>query len=505
MNKTLKLSIILLIISAVLLTTGFTIVRKTPETVYRVYLKGKSLGLIKSKKKLEDYIDKKQTEIKQKYGVEKVYIPSDLDIVKEITFDNKLISIKEIYNKIKNISPFTINGYAVTIRGINTQDSEGKDVKGENQIIYVLDKNIFVEAINNTVKSFIPEADYIAFANDTQEEITDVGEIITSIYLQNKITIKKQNIPVNETIYLDTPTLSQYLLFGTTEKQKSYIVKDGDTIEDVAFNNKVSTEEFLIANPEFTSASSLLFPGQEVTIGILKPQLNVVEETYRVIKTETNYKTETQYDNTKYENYSQVVQNGVKGEKKVTQEVQIINGVTNNVVPIEEETIKEAINEIIVKGTKKYWSGGGYGVPVATKGQWGWPASCSSISSHYGWRWGTLHDGTDIAGCGYGSNIFAAQDGIVVESKKKPGYYAGGYGDNGEYIVIDHQNGYFTLYAHMCPGCRYVKVGDRVTKGQAIGGMGRTGAATGVHLHFSMWQGFPYKSGSRSFNAMSLY
>ena len=81
MSKTLKLSMILIILVATLITTGFTFFSKTPQTVYRVYLKGESLGLIESKKDLEDYIDKKQTEIKEKYDVDKVYIPSDLDIV----------------------------------------------------------------------------------------------------------------------------------------------------------------------------------------------------------------------------------------------------------------------------------------------------------------------------------------------------------------------------------------------------------------------------------------
>ena len=101
------------------------------------------------------------------------------------------------------------------------------------------------------------------------------------------------------------------------------------------------------------------------------------------------------------------------------------------------EVIKEAVNEIIVKGGKKNsYYGGGYGSVVPTKGQWGWPATCSSVSSPFGWRWGILHDGTDIAGCGYGSNIFAAQSGTVVQSSYKY--------DNGQYITIDHHNRYFT-------------------------------------------------------------
>ena len=163
------------------------------------------------------------------------------------------------------------------------------------------------------------------------------------------------------------------------------------------------------------------------------------------------------------------------------------------------ETIKEPINEIIVKGGKQSaYYGGGYGNVVATRGQWGWPASCSTVSSPFGWRWGVLHDGTDIAGCGYGSNIFAAQAGTVIISSSKS--------DNGQYIVIDHHNGYYSMYAHLCVGCRYVNVGDYVDKGQVIGGMGQTGASTGVHLHYAIWVGGPpYTGGSRAINAMSLY
>ena len=91
--------------------------------------------------------------------------------------------------------------------------------------------------------------------------------------------------------------------------------------------------------------------------------------------------------------------------------------------------------------------------------------------SPFGYRWGTLHDAIDIAGCGYGSNIFAAQDGTVVQSAYKY--------DNGEFITIDHHNGYYTMYAHMVSGSRRVKVGDYVVKGQVIGSMGMTGAASG--------------------------
>ena len=274
-----KLSIILSItlVLSLFLVTGFTPKRLTTHTVYHVYLKGESLGIIKSKQSLEEYINKKQSEVKKKYNVDKVYIPSDLDIVKEITYDNDLTSVEKIYNKIKDISPFTISGYAITIKGLDTKDtSTGKKIKGKNQVIYVLEKDVFTEAVENIVKSFVPAEDYEAFASNTQKEIKDTGKIIEKIYIENTITIRKQKIPIDKEIYQDSKDLSKYLLFGTTLEQKKYTVQPGDTIEDVAFNNKISTEEFLIANPSISSAKSLLYSGQEVTLGILKPQFRVV-------------------------------------------------------------------------------------------------------------------------------------------------------------------------------------------------------------------------------------
>ena len=402
------------------------------------------------------------------------------------------------YELIKDISPFTINGYTVKIKGLDTKNQEGKVIKGETQTIYVLKKSTFTNSIERTVKSFIDENDYENYANNTQKEILTTGKIIENIYIKNKITIKKSKIPVDKKIYETEEELSKYLLFGTTEDQATYVIKDGDTISDVAFNNKISVDEFLIANPDLQDEKSLLSPGQTVTLGILKPQFSLVEEDHVVKDEEQNYKTITEEDPNQYTNYSIVKQKGEKGLNRITQKIQKVNGETVSIVGIDglTEVLKEPISEIIVKGTKPQPWSGGYGNLIITKGMFGWPATCSTISSPFGWRWGTLHDGTDIAGCGYGSNIFAAESGVVVTVSYKY--------DNGQYITIKHDNGYYTMYAHLCSGCTYVKVGDRVQRGQPIGGMGQTGFATGVHLHFAIWTGPPYAGGT-ALNAMAFY
>lgn len=493
-----KIIVLLIICLSFIYTTGFTNISKEPQTVYRVYLKGKSLGIIESKESFEQYIDEKQEEIKKKYKVDKVFIPTDLDIIKEITYDREIKSNEEIYEEIKDISPFTINGYTIKIKGLDTKDSEGKDVKGKSKTLYVLNKKIFTDSVEKTVQSFISPEDYNNYANNTQKEIKGTGTIIENIYIKNKITIKKEKIPVNKKIYQSENNLSKYLLFGTTKPQATYTIQEGDTISDVAFNNRISVEEFLIANPDLQDENSLLSPGQVVTLGILKPQISIVEEDHVVKDEEQNFSTKTEEDPEKYNNYTEVKQAGVKGLNRVTQKIQKVNGETTSLVSISQEVLKEPIEEIVIKGTKQpasKWSGG-YGNLIITKGMFGWPATCSTVSSGFGWRWGSLHDGTDIAGCGYGSNIFAAESGEVVTVGYKY--------DNGQYITIRHDNGYYTMYAHLCSGCTYVKTGDRVQRGQPIGGMGQTGFATGVHLHFAIWTGPPYAGGT-ALNAMNFY
>lgn len=505
MNKYKKIFIISFLIVLSISILGMKKNTVTAKNVYRVYLGGKSIGLIKSKSDLEKYIDKEQESLKKKYGVNKVYAPADLDIQKEITYSNNISSTKEIYEKIKDISPFTIKGYTITIKPTNTSSSTVKDVDTTTKKIYVLDKKVFENAVDKSVRSFVNEEDYEVYKNNKKQVIKDTGKIIEKIYIENNILIKKQNIPVNEKIYLTVEDLSKYLLFGATKSQQKYTIKDGDTIPEISYNNKMSSDEFLIINTQFKDENALLYTGQEVNIGILNPQFNIVQEEEVVELQEKKYATEIKYDNSKLVGYEAKEQEGVNGTNKITQKVRKINGETTNIVTTSTEVITPVKNEIIIKGGQKSsYTGGRYGTAVATKGSWGWPASCSSVSSQYGYRWGALHDGTDIAGCGYGSNIFAAQSGTVVVSARKNGGYAGGYGDNGEYIIIDHHNGYYTIYAHLCPGCRYVKTGDTVQKGQVIGGMGKTGAATGVHLHFGLWQGYPYRGG-RSLNAMSVY
>src|SRR5699024_11039937 len=154
--------------------------------------------------------------------------------------------------------------------------------------------------------SFIDEDSYQDFLNDTQEEIQETGTIIEDLYIQNNISIHKGRIPTEEEIYLTEDELSKYLLFGTIEDQVTYTVQEGDTIEDIAFNNKLSPEEFLIANTEYNTTSDLLYPGKEVVLGVIQPQFDTVEETHVVSKKTVEIQTVYEDDPNQYTGYERV-------------------------------------------------------------------------------------------------------------------------------------------------------------------------------------------------------
>ncbi len=104
-----------------------------------------------------------------------------------------------------------------------------------------------------------------------------------------------------------------------------------------------------------------------------------------------------------------------------------------------------------------------------------WPAQ-GILTSGYGWRWGRMHNGIDIAGP-VGTPIFAAAAGVVTYAA----WHSGGYGN---LVEISHPDGSLTLYAHNQR--LLVREGQEVEQGEQIAEMGSTGFSTGPHLHFEI-------------------
>lgn len=123
------------------------------------------------------------------------------------------------------------------------------------------------------------------------------------------------------------------------------------------------------------------------------------------------------------------------------------------------------------------------------------PVDGARITSGYGNRihpilgYNKMHRGVDF-GAPKGTPVYAAAKGVVHSAKR--------YGSYGNYIRVNHANGYATAYAHLNGFAKGIRKGKKVTQGQVIGYVGSTGRSTGPHLHYEVLQG------NRQINPMSL-
>lgn len=198
---------------------------------------------------------------------------------------------------------------------------------------------------------------------------------------------------------------------------------------------------------------------------------------------EIAYDITTEYDESQPSSYEKVKTEGENGEEEVTVRTVYVDGVQTDAYETDSEVIKEAVDEVVVKGSDSSSEGTSSSSTSSSSsygsGSFIWPVPYThNITSEFGMRWGRLHGGIDIADGGvYGQPIVAADSGTVI--------LAGNQGDGyGNYVIIDHGNGYKTLYGHMSSVAAYT--GQQVSQGEVIGYVGSTGNSTGPHLHFEI-------------------
>lgn len=474
-NKSIIVSAILSILIVVLYFINEVNDPKIVEAtnVYEVYLDGNELGKIANKEELYDLINKEQKSIKETYNVDYVYPPSGLNIIKTQSYDNDFKSVNDIYKHIEDLNDFTVKGYIISIKG-----NEKEEIN-----IKVLDKEIFNTAINNFILSFITK-DQLNKYNENLRTTNEIGSVISSMNFLESITIKEGYISVDDNIFTDSDTLSQYLLFGPDAKMDSYTVQTGDSIASISEANQISTQEFLVANPKYSSETALLTVGSNVNVTLINPVLNLSYNIYEISENETPFSTETIVDNTKPSNYSEITKSGVNGLTLVHATYNVVNGVSSNEAKIsKQEVIREMVKQEVTVGRKIVSRPSNVSGNYVNVSGWGYPTNYPfMLTSPFGWRGKKLHNGVDISGTGFRSPIYAVADGVVVESTFR--------NMDGNFIIVQHDNNIYTQYAHLYRSL--VREGQTVNKGQQIGEMGDSGLAFGVHLHFGVSVGWPF-------------
>lgn len=160
----------------------------------------------------------------------------------------------------------------------------------------------------------------------------------------------------------------------------------------------------------------------------------------------------------------------------------------NRSIDSQIQAAQEAIRRYQEEQKKKQQSSGGGGSNTSggttKKGSSGFiypvPAAYAKVTTGLYYSSGSYHGAIDFGSGGInGQPVYAVADGYVVTSTRLSGSY-------GNYILIAHANGLYTLYAHGQDGSRTVSAGQTVTQGQQIMRVGSTGNSTGPHLHFEV-------------------
>lgn len=250
----------------------------------------------------------------------------------------------------------------------------------------------------------------------------------------------------------------------------SYVVRQDDTLVELTARLNIPYQTLVGLNPQLLNGG--LVPGQVLNLPTSQPFMPVANIRTIVFPEEFAFPVEEIETIAYVQGFRSIAVQGQPGVREVTATVHEVNGVEISRQVDGSRILSPPVTQRVIVGTNNPANIQAFG-SVSSYG-FLWPTEGGVITVGLGGYPG--HTGVDIPRPA-GTPIFASAAGTVVRV-----VHSGvGYG---RYVVIDHHNGYTTLYAHA--SATHVSVGQRVNQGDVIASVGRTGNATGNHLHFEV-------------------
>lgn len=421
------------------------------ETNYHVYVDDAYIGIVTDEEIVESALSQKIAKAEEQYPEFEMAVTNDISYIPEQVFRSKAVNseVVEHMNELANVEAIAT---ALTIEG--------------EPVVYLKD----MEAANDTLKElklqYISKKELAMLETSNRKVVNKVDTSLIDLEIEEEISLEQTTVdPVD---VLNVKEALKLLQKGTLEDKKHEVV-EGEVLGKIAAQYDLTTEQLIELNEGLTE-DSILQIGQELNTVVTKPLIHIIVEKEVTEEKSVDFEIEIVEDSSMLKGESKIKQEGKKGKSAFTYAIVEKNGKQIKKEVIDEVVIEKPVKQITVKGTKV--------IPSRGSGSFAWPTNGGYVSSKMGQRWGRLHKGIDIA---RPSNytIKAVDHGIVVSA----GWDSGGYGNK---IIIDHQNGIRTLYAHL--KSINVSVGQKVEKGSSIGVMGNTGNSKGVHLHFEVYK-----------------
>ena len=283
----------------------------------------------------------------------------------------------------------------------------------------------------------------------------------------------KEDVSVEEKV-LEGPELTlsvedavSYVITGTTEP-RTYTIKGGDNLWDIAIANGISPYALQDMNPGLDPKR--LSIGMDIYLYENHPFITVSFTEIVTKEERIAYSVVYEDDDSMYKGQTQVKSAGAYGSKEVKSKLTKENGVVTASSVVSETVVAEPVTQVTLKGTQA--------IPVyvgSSSGTLSSPVASINVCSSYGNRGGRRHNGVDLKNP-TGTPIYASEDGVVTFAA-----YSGSYGN---IVKLSHGSGLETYYAHC--STMIVSVGETVTRGQQIATVGSTGNATTAHVHFEV-------------------
>lgn len=433
------------------------------NTIYHVYLDDVHIGPVNDKETVETAIETAiEQETKERDEAYTLGVKQDVTFVKETAFQLTDQAEKTV-EQVEDALEIDVKATALQFDG---------EIVG-----YFKDQTTIETLLFNYQKQYVSEDILHALAESEGEPVVQDNIAIKAVTFSRPVETATNVVSEDELLSVEE---GLRLLEKGTLTDKIHTVQTGDTLFSIVNQYDVTLDQLLEINQDLTEESVLQL-GQEINVTAYAPFVDVVVKQEKQVEEVIKFETITEGTDALYKGETRTITEGSDGAKDVTYDMELVNGKVVSKEVLESTVTKEVVNKTIEKGTKV--------IPSRGTGDFSWPAVGGYLSSPYGPRWGSFHKGIDIARPS-NRNIIASDNGVVEKVS-----YGSGYGN---YVVVNHNNGYKTLYAHLSSVSAYV--GKTVPKGAVLGTMGSTGRSTGVHLHFEV-----IKNGSNINPATVLY
>jgi murein DD-endopeptidase MepM/ murein hydrolase activator NlpD len=431
-RKAVRITIAGIVTTTLIFTAGSAYYKSYDDslTAYAVMLDGENIGIVRKAGDFEEAVLTLKKEINNRFGME-AYIPDKQEWLEVKANDDELNTKFELVTALKNQLEMKVLATALVVDG--------------KELLVMADQREVNKLLNEIKSKYVSsEIDYVHIDFAEKVELRDVAADLPDIWKMDDAI--------------------QYLRTGTDE-EKVHEVKPGETAWVIAERNGMTVADIEAANPGLNS--SRLSIGDELNLIVPTPHLTVVTKEYAELEEAIPFDTEEVESDSMYKGDRRITVQGEEGWREVKVNIVRENGRRVERELIDEKRLEEPTTRVVAVGTKTR-------PPTMATGTFINPTR-GRVSSNFGMRNGRRHLGIDVA-APIGTALKASDAGRVS--------FAGTSGAYGKLIIIDHENGYQTYYAHM--NSFSVKAGTRVHKDQQIGTVGNTGRSTGPHVHFEI-------------------